>query len=58
MKRFARLAFVAVLVAAPGIAHAGFARPQQVPTLGEVGLLTFAAGLLTGGVVLIRRRGK
>ncbi len=56
MKRFARFVFAAAFIALSGIAHAGAQAAPPVPTLGEIGLATFAIGLLGGGVFLIRRR--
>ena len=56
MKGFTRFVLAGALLLVPGLALAGSAAPVNVPTMGEAGLVTFAAGLVGGGLVLLRRR--
>ncbi len=50
------VAFLGAVLLAPGVLLAGEAIPRNVPTLGEMGLLMLAAGLVGGGAILLRKR--
>jgi hypothetical protein len=55
MRRAVHLAFFFLLAAAPAV-WAGTLITEDVPTLGEAGLVFFGLSLLGGGAWLLRRR--
>jgi len=56
MKQRLWLASALALFLAPRLAFAGGSQVTQIPTLGELGLVVVAVGLVGSGIALLRRR--